>query len=93
MASKCRLQDIWFGWPSAHNYEAIDEIRYKDDIPILNILGTSARRLRKGWKFPEWFSFQVVEELRRHQPRRNKPGALRLSFTGFSGSGSRDATL
>ena len=57
-------------------YEAIDEIEDKDDITILNISGTELRRrLQEGLEIPEWFSFpEVVEELRRTKPPRNKQG-------------------
>ena len=51
-------------------YEAIDEIKDKDDVTILNISGTELRRrLAEGLEIPEWFSFpQVVAELRKTKP-------------------------
>ncbi|MCK0142227.1 bifunctional sulfate adenylyltransferase/adenylylsulfate kinase [Aliiroseovarius sp. F20344] len=69
-------------------YEAIDEIKDKDDITILNISGTELRRrLAEGLEIPEWFSFpEVVKELRRTKPPRAKQG-FTVFFTGFSGSG------
>ena len=69
-------------------YEAIDEIEDKDDVTILNISGTELRRrLAEGLEIPEWFSFpEVVKELRRTKPPRNKQG-FTVFFTGFSGSG------
>lgn len=55
---------------------------------ILDISGTELRRrLREGLDIPEWFSFpQVVTELRRTSPARNKQG-FTVFFTGLSGSG------
>jgi sulfate adenylyltransferase len=69
-------------------YEAIDEIKDKEDVTILNISGTELRRrLQEGLEIPEWFSFPtVVEELRRTKPPRAKQG-FTVFFTGFSGSG------
>ncbi len=69
-------------------YEAMDEIKDKDDITILNISGTELRRrLAEGLEIPEWFSFpEVVTELRRTRPPRAKQG-FTVFFTGFSGSG------
>jgi sulfate adenylyltransferase len=69
-------------------YEAIDEIKDKEDVTILNISGTELRRrLAEGLEIPEWFSFPtVVEELRRTKPPRAKQG-FTVFFTGFSGSG------
>ena len=69
-------------------YEAMDEIKDKDDVTILNISGTELRRrLQEGLEIPEWFSFpEVVKELRRTKPPRSKQG-FTVFFTGFSGSG------
>ncbi|MBA85665.1 bifunctional sulfate adenylyltransferase/adenylylsulfate kinase [Thalassobius sp. S69A] len=69
-------------------YEAMDEIKDKDDVTILNISGTELRRrLREGLEIPEWFSFpEVVKELRRTSPPRSKQG-FTVFFTGLSGSG------
>jgi sulfate adenylyltransferase len=69
-------------------YEAIDEIKDKDDVTILNISGTELRRrLAEGLEIPEWFSFpEVVTELRKTKPPRSKQG-FTVFFTGFSGSG------
>jgi sulfate adenylyltransferase len=69
-------------------YEPADEIADKDDVTILNISGTELRRrLAEGLEIPEWFSFpEVVAELRRTKPPRNKQG-FTVFFTGFSGSG------
>ena len=69
-------------------YEAMDEIKDKDDVTILNISGTELRRrLAEGLEIPEWFSFpQVVAELRRTKPARSKQG-FTVFLTGFSGSG------
>ena len=55
---------------------------------VLDISGTELRRrLREGIEIPEWFSFpEVVTELRRTSPARNKQG-FTLFFTGLSGSG------
>ncbi len=55
---------------------------------ILDISGTELRRrLREGLDIPEWFSFpQVVSELRRTSPARDKQG-FTVFFTGLSGSG------
>ena len=69
-------------------YEAIDEIKDKDSVTILNISGTELRRrLAEGLEIPEWFSFpEVVKELRRRYPPRSQQG-FTVFFTGFSGSG------
>ena len=69
-------------------YEAIDEIKDKDEVTILNISGTELRRrLAEGLEIPEWFSFpEVVKELRKTKPPRSKQG-FTVFFTGFSGSG------
>ena len=69
-------------------YEAMDEIEDKDDVTILNISGTELRRrLAEGLEIPEWFSFpQVVAELRKTKPPRDKQG-FTVFLTGFSGSG------
>jgi sulfate adenylyltransferase len=69
-------------------YEPADEITDKDKVTILNISGTELRRrLAEGLEIPEWFSFpQVVEQLRRTKPARNKQG-FTVFLTGFSGSG------
>ncbi|MEQ6201668.1 bifunctional sulfate adenylyltransferase/adenylylsulfate kinase [Sulfitobacter sp. HNIBRBA2951] len=69
-------------------YEAMDEIKDKDDVTILNISGTELRRrLAEGLEIPEWFSFpEVVKELRRTKPPRASQG-FTVFFTGFSGSG------
>jgi sulfate adenylyltransferase len=55
---------------------------------VLDISGTELRRrLREGLEIPEWFSFpQVVTELRRTSPARDKQG-FTVFFTGLSGSG------
>lgn len=46
-----------------------------------------ARRLMKGLKVPEWFAYpEVVEELRKSWPPRNRQG-FTVFFTGLSGSG------
>lgn len=69
-------------------YEPADEITDKDDVTILNISGTELRRrLSEGLEIPEWFSFpEVVAELRRTKPPRDKQG-FTVFLTGFSGSG------
>ena len=69
-------------------YEAMDEIKDKEDVTILNISGTELRRrLVEGLEIPEWFSFpEVVKELRKTKPPRSKQG-FTVFFTGFSGSG------
>jgi sulfate adenylyltransferase len=69
-------------------YEAMDEIKDKENVTILNISGTELRRrLAEGLEIPEWFSFpEVVKELRRTKPPRAKQG-FTVFFTGFSGSG------
>ncbi len=54
----------------------------------LNISGTELRRrLREGLDIPEWFSYpEVVQELRRSYPPRDKQG-FTVFFTGLSGAG------
>jgi len=86
----CKMVDfkhmVWIA--ERAQYEAIDEIKDKDKVTILNISGTELRRrLSEGLEIPEWFSFpEVVKELRRTKPPRSKQG-FTVFFTGFSGSG------
>ncbi len=63
-----------------------DEI--SEDMTVLNISGTELRRrLREGLEIPEWFSYpEVIQELRKTKPARNKQG-FTVFFTGLSGSG------
>jgi sulfate adenylyltransferase len=71
-----------------------DEEKYYpvDEVPegkkTLNISGTELRdRLARGTDIPSWFTFpEVVKELRRSHPARNKQG-FTVFFTGLSGSG------
>jgi len=67
-------------------YVPIDDTT--DEDTVLNISGTELRRrLAEGLDIPEWFSFtDVVEELRRTHPPRDKQG-FTVFFTGLSGSG------
>ena len=67
-------------------YEQIDIINKNDK--ILTISGTEMRRrLREGLDIPDWFSYpEVVKELRKSHPPRNKQG-FTVFFTGLSGSG------
>ena len=67
-------------------YEPADEV--EKGFTVLNISGTELRRrLSEGLEIPEWFSFpQVVSELRKSKPPRDKQG-FTVFFTGFSGSG------
>ena len=67
-------------------YEQADEV--EPGFTVLNISGTELRRrLSEGLEIPEWFSFpQVVSELRKSRPPRDKQG-FTVFFTGFSGSG------
>ncbi|MBP8930392.1 MAG: bifunctional sulfate adenylyltransferase/adenylylsulfate kinase [Paracoccus sp.] len=67
-------------------YEPRDEV--EEGATILDISGTELRRrLREGLEIPEWFSFpEVVTQLRRTSPPRNKQG-FTVFFTGLSGSG------
>ncbi len=67
-------------------YVPQDEI--KQDERSLDISGTEfRRRLREGIEIPEWFSFpEVVKELRRRYPPRNRQGFC-VFFTGLSGAG------
>ena len=60
----------------------------EEDERILNISGTELRRrLQQGLDIPEWFSYpEVVAELRKSYPPRNKQG-FTVFFTGLSGSG------
>jgi sulfate adenylyltransferase len=71
-----------------------DEEKYYpvDEVPegkkTLNISGTELRdRLARGTDIPAWFTFpEVVKELRRSHPARDKQG-FTVFFTGLSGSG------
>lgn len=67
-------------------YVAESEVQEGDE--VLNISGTEfRRRMREGADIPEWFGFrEVVEELRKTFPPRNKQG-FTVFFTGLSGSG------
>ncbi len=67
-------------------YEPRDEV--EEGATILDISGTELRRrLREGLEIPEWFSFpEVVQQLRRTSPPRNRQG-FTVFFTGLSGSG------
>ena len=67
-------------------YFPIDEV--PEGTTVLDISGTELRRrLREGLEIPDWFSFpEVVTQLRRTSPARNKQG-FTVFFTGFSGSG------
>ncbi|MFC3192759.1 bifunctional sulfate adenylyltransferase/adenylylsulfate kinase [Marinicella sediminis] len=67
-------------------YIPISQVGEKEN--ILNISGTELRRrLQLGLEIPEWFSYpEVVAELRKSYPPRNKQG-FTVFFTGLSGSG------
>jgi sulfate adenylyltransferase len=71
-----------------------NEDRYvpSDEVPkgakVLDISGTELRaRLSEGRDIPAWFTYpEVVKELRRSYPPRDKQGVT-IFFTGLSGSG------
>ena len=71
-----------------------NEDRYvpADEVPqgakVLDISGTELRaRLNEGREIPSWFTYpEVVKELRRSYPPREKQGVT-IFFTGLSGSG------
>ena len=67
-------------------YVPADEVRDGDQ--VLNVSGTEfRRRLNEGLEIPPWFSFpEIVEELRRTYPPREKQG-FTVFFTGLSGAG------
>jgi len=67
-------------------YVPDDEVKKGDR--VLNISGTELReRLNEGREIPAWFTYpEVVAELRRSFPPRNKQGVT-IFFTGLSGSG------
>lgn len=67
-------------------YAPVSDIKEGEN--VLNISGTELRRrLREGLDIPEWFSYpEVVEELRKRYPPRNKQG-FTVFFTGLSGAG------
>ena len=67
-------------------YEPEDSV--ETGATVLSISGTELRRrLREGIEIPDWFSFpEVVAELRRRYPPRNRQG-FTVFFTGYSGSG------
>ena len=67
-------------------YVPDDEVKKGDR--VLNISGTELReRLNEGREIPTWFTYpEVVAELRRSFPPRNKQGVT-IFFTGLSGSG------
>lgn len=66
----------------------VPETEVPEGLSPLNISGTELRkRLTQGADIPSWFSFpQVVEELRRSYPPRDRQG-FTVFFTGLSGSG------
>jgi len=67
-------------------YAPEDELKLGET--IMNISGTDLRdRLQKGQEIPEWFTYpEVVKELRKTHPPRNRQG-FTVFFTGLSGSG------
>jgi len=67
-------------------YAPVDEVG--DDETTMQISGTEfRRRMREGLDIPEWFGYpEVVEELRKTYPPKNKQG-FTVFFTGLSGSG------
>lgn len=67
-------------------YVPLDDVAEGED--TLNISGTELRRrLRENLEIPEWFTYpEVVEELRRTFPPREKRG-FTVFFTGLSGAG------
>ncbi len=67
-------------------YAPADQI--KPGETVLNISGTEfRRRLQEGLDVPDWFSYpEVVAELRRTHPPRNRQG-FTVFFTGLSGAG------
>ena len=68
-------------------YAPIDEVDEARET-VMNISGTEfRRRMREGLDIPDWFGYpEVVEELRRTYPPRDRQGVT-LFFTGLSGSG------
>ena len=72
--------------PASREYKPIDEVT--DGEETLSISGTELRRrLGTGEEIPEWFSYpEILEELRRTHPPRNRQGFV-LFFSGLSGSG------
>lgn len=66
----------------------LPESEVQEGDQVLNISGTEfRRRMREGADIPEWFGYkEVVEELRKTFPPRNKQG-ITVFFTGLSGSG------
>ena len=73
-------------------YVPDDEVKKGDK--VLNISGTELRdRLNEGRDIPAWFTYpEVVKELRRSFPPRNKQGVT-IFFTGLSGSGNRPSPM
>jgi len=67
-------------------YFPVDEV--PEGSTALTISGTDLRdRLDKGDDIPDWFSYpEVVQELRRFRPAKDKRG-FTVFFTGLSGSG------
>jgi len=68
------------------NYMPRSEVA--EDAKILSLSGTELRRrLREGLEIPEWFSYpQVIEELRRTHPPRDRQGVT-IFLTGLPGTG------
>ena len=80
-----RFQTHGLGAAERAQYEAMDEIKDKDDVTILNISGTELRRrLQEGLEIPEWFSFpEVVDRVAPHQTTRATSRALPCSSPAF----------
>ncbi len=72
--------------------EELDQYLPQEEAPHYNrkqVMGGEelARRLMQGLKVPDWFTYpEVVEELRRSYPPRNRQG-FTVFFTGLSGAG------
>ncbi len=72
--------------PDEDLYYPVDEV--PEGKKTLDISGTELRdRLARGTEIPNWFSYaEVVKELRRSHPARDRQG-FTVFFTGLSGSG------
>jgi sulfate adenylyltransferase len=72
--------------------EDMDRYLSIDEVPegkrVLSVSGTELReRLMSGADIPSWFTFpEIINELRRTHPSRNKQG-FTVFFTGLSGAG------
>lgn len=91
-AARAELGVTLIGFPRMVYLEDRDEYLPEPDVPagarIQSMNGEElARRLMRGAKVPDWFTYpEVIAELRKAYPPRNRQG-FTVFFTGLSGAG------